>query len=71
MKKSFEVVDVEFESSRNAMLSYVTGFFLSLFLTIIPYVMVTEQMFGRNSLVVGITFFAVAQLFTQVIFFCW
>lgn len=31
--------------------------------------MVTEQMFGRNSLVVGITFFAVAQLFTQVIFF--
>jgi cytochrome o ubiquinol oxidase operon protein cyoD len=69
MKKSFEVVDVEFESSRNAMLSYVTGFFLSLFLTIIPYVMVTEQMFGRNSLVVGITFFAVAQLFTQVIFF--
>jgi cytochrome o ubiquinol oxidase operon protein cyoD len=69
MKKSFEVVDESFESSRNAMLSYVTGFFLSLFLTLVPYVMVTEQMFGRNSLILGITLFAIAQLFTQVIFF--
>ncbi len=69
MKKSFEVVDAQFESSRNAMHSYVIGFFLSLFLTVIPYVMVTEQMFWRNSLLFGITFFAVAQLITQVFFF--
>ncbi len=69
MKKSFEVIDEKFESSRDALYSYVTGFFLSLFLTIIPYVMVTEQMFGELSRLIGITFFAVAQLCVQVIFF--
>jgi len=69
MKKSFEVVDEKFESSHDALYSYITGFLLSVFLTIIPYVMVTEQMFGRNSLLYGITFFAVAQLCVQVIFF--
>ena len=69
MKKSFEVVDEKFESSHDAIYSYITGFLLSVFLTIIPYVMVTEQMFGRNSLLVGIIFFAIAQLLVQVIFF--
>lgn len=69
MKKSFEVVDEKFESSHDAVYSYITGFLLSVFLTIIPYVMVTEQMFGRNSLLIGITFFAIAQLLVQVIFF--
>ena len=69
MKKSFEVVDEKFESSHDALFSYVTGFSLSIFLTIVPYTMVTEQMFGRNSLVFGIAFFAVAQLLTQVFFF--
>lgn len=69
MKKSFEVVDEKFESSHDAVYSYITGFLLSVFLTIIPYVMVIEQMFGRNSLLVGIIFFAIAQLLVQVIFF--
>lgn len=69
MKKSFEVVDEKFESSHDAVYSYITGFLLSVFLTIIPYVMVTEQMFGKMSLLIGITFFAIAQLLVQVIFF--
>jgi cytochrome o ubiquinol oxidase operon protein cyoD len=69
MKKSFEVVDEKFESSRDALFSYVTGFALSILLSFIPYVMVTEQMFGRLSLVIGVTFFAVAQLVVQVVFF--
>lgn len=69
MKKSFEVVDEKFESSHKAFLSYVTGFLLSIVLSIIPYAMVTEQMFGKNSLMIGITFFALAQLVVQVVFF--
>ena len=69
MKKSFEVIDEKFESSRNAILSYVTGFLFSIVLSIIPYVMVTEQMFGKFSLMVGVTFFAVVQLVVQVVFF--
>lgn len=31
--------------------------------------MVTERMFGRNSLLIGVTLFAIAQLCVQVIFF--
>ena len=69
MKKSFEIVDDTFESSKNALYSYITGFSLSLFLTIIPYVMVTEQMFSRGSLMVGIVLFAGMQLCVQVYFF--
>lgn len=69
MKKSFEVIDDKFESSREALFSYVTGFLLSIFLTIIPYVMVTERLFGKESLLFGIIFFGVAQLVVQVIFF--
>jgi cytochrome o ubiquinol oxidase operon protein cyoD len=69
MKKSFEVIDEKFESSRNAILSYTTGYIFSIVLTIIPYLMVTEQMFGKFSLMVGVTFFAVAQLVVQVVFF--
>lgn len=69
MKKSFEVVDEKFESSRDALFSYVTGFALSIVLSCIPYVMVTEQMFGKSSLMVGVILFAVAQLVIQVVFF--
>lgn len=69
MKKSFEVIDEKFESSRNALYSYLIGFLLSVFLTILPYVMVTERMFGRNSLLIGVTLFAIAQLCVQVVFF--
>lgn len=69
MKKSFEIVDEKFESSRDALFSYITGFVLSIFLTIVPYAMVTEHMFGGDSLMIGALFFAVAQLFVQVLFF--
>lgn len=69
MKKSFEIVDDTFESSQNALYSYITGFALSIFLTVISYVMVTEQMFARNTLFVGIVVFAVVQLCAQVYFF--
>lgn len=69
MKKSFDVVDEKFESSKEALFSYVTGFLLSIFLTIIPYVMVTERLFGKASLIFGVTFFAIAQLIVQIVFF--
>jgi cytochrome o ubiquinol oxidase subunit IV len=68
-KKSFDVIDESFESSKNAVLSYLTGFLLSIFLTIIPYVAVTERIFSREILLVCIVICAVAQLIVQVYFF--
>ncbi len=69
MQKSFEVIDEKFESSRNAVLSYVTGFLLSIFLTVIPYTMVTEGMLTRTGLLVAVSLFAVAQFIVQILFF--
>jgi cytochrome o ubiquinol oxidase operon protein cyoD len=69
MTKTFDVIDEKFEASRKAMRSYVTGFILSLLCTIIPYCMVTGHLAGDESLLLGVTFFGVAQLFVQVFFF--
>jgi cytochrome o ubiquinol oxidase operon protein cyoD len=69
MKKDFEVIDEKFEGSQNALYSYIIGFALSLLLTIIPYSIVTERVFGQKSLLVGVVLFGIAQLIVQVIFF--
>ena len=51
------------------MRSYVLGFIFSILLTIIPYYLVTENVFGRENLFLIAVFFGIAQLFIQVIFF--
>ena len=51
------------------MRSYVTGFVLSVILTLIPYVIVVNHMFGKQGLVLAVILFGVTQLIAQVIFF--
>lgn len=69
MENDFKVIDEQFEAGRSAMRSYVVGFVLSILFTLIPYFIVTKHLLGAQSIVGGITFFAVAQLFVQVVFF--
>ena len=69
MKNSFKIIDEKFESRAGAMRSYVLGFIFSILLTIIPYYIVTENIFGRESLFLAAVFFGIAQLFIKVIFF--
>jgi len=69
MSQKFEVIDERFEASKKAMRSYVIGFSLSLVLTIIPYYMVTRQMFDKEVLLEQVALFGVAQLLVQVLFF--
>ena len=69
MTNDFKVIDEQYEAGRYAMRSYVTGFVLSVILTLIPYVIVVNHMFGKQSLVVAVVVFGVAQLLVQVIFF--
>lgn len=69
MQKKYEVIDEQFEASKDAMGSYITGFALSILLTVIPYVIVTERLFTRTNLVIWIACFAVAQFLVQVLFF--
>ena len=65
----FKVIDEQYEAGRYAMRSYVTGFVLSVILTLIPYVIVVNHMFGKQGLVLAVILFGVTQLIAQVIFF--
>lgn len=49
--------------------AYVTGFILSIILTIIPLVMVLNHMMGKNALTVSILVAAVLQFIIQLFFF--
>ena len=69
MKNSFKVIDEQFEASKKAMRSYVTGFVLSIILTLVPYYLVVKDAFAAQSLVGMIVVFSVLQLFVQVVFF--
>lgn len=69
MTNDFKVIDEQYEAGRFAMRSYVTGFVLSIVLTLIPYVIVVNHMFGKESLVFSVVLFGVTQLLVQVIFF--
>ena len=69
MTNDFKVIDEEYEAGRQAMRSYVTGFVLSIILTLIPYFMVVNHVFGSSSLMYAVVSFALAQLVVQVVFF--
>lgn len=69
MTKDFKVIDEQYESGRSAMRSYVTGFVLSIFLTLFPYFIVVKHMLGEQGSFFAVVLFGVVQLFVQVIFF--
>ncbi len=48
---------------------YVTGFILSLFLTVVPYLLVVNQAFTAKNLVLAVVVLGLAQFVVQVIFF--
>lgn len=69
MTNDFKVIDEQYEAGQRALKSYVTGFVLSITLTLIPYFIVVNHLFGGSSLIYVAVLFGVAQLLAQVIFF--
>lgn len=69
MTNDFKVIDEQYEAGRRALRSYVTGFVLSIILTLIPYFIVVKHMFGNQNLILAAVLFGVSQLLVQVIFF--
>jgi len=49
--------------------SYVAGFLLSLATTIAAYVVVTEKLYSKNSIIATVAVLAIAQFFVQMLFF--
>jgi len=57
------------EAARGSLTTYVTGFSLSLVLTLIAYMAVSRQLLSKDILVGTIIILAVAQLVVQMVFF--
>ncbi len=49
--------------------SYVVGFILSLAFTLTAYVLVVQRTLSRRILIIAVTILALAQFFTQLLFF--
>ncbi len=69
MKTTVEVIDGSWEKGKGALYSYVTGFVLSLFCTVVPYLAVTRALLSKGTLTFLVLSFAVFQFLIQVVFF--
>jgi len=56
-------------TSKSTMQAYLTGFFLSLMLTLVAYFSVVNQILGGRALLVAVIGLALAQLLVQLVFF--
>lgn len=57
------------DSSHGTLMTYVTGFVLSIVLTMTAYLLVVHHTFGGSALIGAILGLAVVQLFVQMVFF--
>lgn len=55
--------------THGSLLSYVSGYVLSLYLTITAYVMVTHHLFSNHGLVAAVVILALIQFLVQLLFF--
>lgn len=69
MTNDFKVIDERYEAGRKALKSYVTGFVLSIFLTLVPYFLVVNHALTARNLVWTVVLLGVVQFLVQVIFF--
>ena len=64
-----QLTSISKTESRKTLKSYITGFILSIVLTLIPYFLVTNHLLDATVLVVIIVIFALIQLVVQMLFF--
>jgi cytochrome o ubiquinol oxidase operon protein cyoD len=69
MDKEFRIISTQYHLGRNTLKLYVTGFVLSLFLTVVPYLLVVNDALTAKNLVLTIVVLGLAQLAVQVVFF--
>lgn len=62
-------IDTPSGESHGTLSSYITGFILSVILTIIPYTFVVKHILTGNTLIIAVVLCAALQLIVQLIYF--
>lgn len=69
MKNELSIIDTEYGVGHGDLRSYVTGFIISILLTLLPYFIVVDHLLSGFMLVLAVVLFGVAQLLVQLFFF--
>ncbi len=69
MNNELRIIDTEYGVGHGDLRSYVTGFVMSILLTLLPYFIVVKHLLSGYMLVAAIVCFGVAQLLVQLVFF--
>ena len=69
MSNKLTAIDTEYGASHGTMQSYVAGFILSILLTLVAYILISQHILSGTEAVVAVISLAVLQLLTQVVFF--
>ncbi len=69
MTNELNIIDTEYGVGHGNLRSYITGFTLSILLTLLPYFIVVNHIFSGITLVAAVVLFGVAQLLVQLVYF--
>lgn len=69
MNNELSIIDTEYGVGHGDLRSYITGFVISILLTLLPYFIVVDHLLSGYMLVAAITLFGIAQLLVQLVFF--
>ena len=62
-------IDTEYGVGHGNLRSYITGFAISILLTLLPYFIVTEHILSGSMLAAAVVLLGIAQLLVQLVFF--
>lgn len=69
MTNELTTIDTAYGASHATLSSYITGFLLSIVLTVIPFLIASLHLLTGSDLLYTITLFALLQLVVQLVFF--
>ncbi len=69
MTNELSKIDTEYGVGHGDLRSYITGFVISILLTLIPYFVVVKHLLTGYMLVAAIVLFGITQLLVQLVFF--
>ena len=69
MRNELNIIDTEYGVGHGDIRSYITGFVISIVLTLIPYFVVVDHLLSGHMLIAVIVLFGIAQLLVQLIYF--